>query len=194
MTLRSESLSWAQWGQVGGFVGLWFAWFVYFGVVLVFTGTFERVLDEKSRIVLPKRLRTILEDDWELYLTPGSEGCLELHTNQSLNELADRVRTGSAGISNQRSFSRLFYARAVHCEVDKQGRIRVPSHLAELAEIGTSVCILGVGTHWEIWNQDTWSTYLENNFEAFDQITQETLDGRTDGVSTEPSARIGMPR
>lgn len=143
---------------------------------MVFTGTYQRVLDGKLRVALPKRLRSELPVDTKLFLTPGTDQCLELHTDASLNELALKTSQSSAGSRNIRSFSRLFYARAEQCDVDKQGRIRIPSSLAQIASFAKDVVFVGVGFHWEIWDQQRWQAYLNENQEGFDLLSETTFD------------------
>lgn len=154
---------------------------------MVFTGTYQRALDGKLRVLIPKRLRSELGTDAALYLTPGTDHCLELHTNQSLNELAVRTSQSSADSRDVRSFSRLFYARAQICDIDKQGRIRIPSELAQLANLENDVVFIGVGFHWELWNVELWKGYLSKNDDAFDQIVQTTF-----APSTAPNP-LGSP-
>ena len=143
---------------------------------MVFTGTFQRSLDSKLRVLLPKRLRNSIPDDLPLYLTPGTDHCLELHTDESLHELASKADRSSAGHRNVRSFSRLFYARAEQCDIDKQGRIRIPSSLTQVAELEKDIVFIGVGSHWEIWNQARWDSYLQAHHQEFDKIAESTFD------------------
>jgi MraZ protein len=161
---------------------------------LVFTGTYQRSLDDKLRLVLPKRVRSGLPENVRLFLTPGTDQCLEIHTDNSLRELAKRAQVSSAGSQKVKSFSRLFYARAEECDIDKQSRIRVPSSLAELAEISNEVVLIGVGFHWELWNPTHWESYLEQNRDGFDQVTQTTLDGGAMSETIETTEQVVKPK
>lgn len=154
---------------------------------MVFTGTYQRTLDGKLRVLLPKRLRAAMsgpgtDGGLNLFLTPGTDHCLELHTTQSLNELAIRASQSPAGSKNVRSFSRLFYARAQQCDVDKQGRIRIPLELAGLADLTREIVFIGVGFHWELWNRERWESYLETNDGAFDHLAEVTFDGSLESL------------
>lgn len=142
---------------------------------VVYTGTFQRALDGKLRVLLPKRVRSNLPSNSSLFLTPGTDHCLELHTDESLTELALRASHSTASSRNVRSFSRLFYARAEQCDIDKQGRIRIPSALAKLAELEKEVVFIGVGFHWELWNLGLWESYLRQNDSAFDRLSESTF-------------------
>ena len=169
---------------------------------MVFTGTYRRAMDEKLRVLLPKRLRLAIPEDVNpegailgasLFLTPGTDHCLELHTTQSLNELGNRASASSARSKDVRSFSRLFYARAEQCDIDKQGRIRIPTTLAQLADIDNEVVFIGVGSHWELWNEQLWDSYLNLHRDEFDQIAQTTFDPPLEKHPSDVSGTIEKP-
>lgn len=50
-----------------------------------------------------------------------------------------------------------FFANAVKCEPDKQGRIVIPQRLREYAKLSREVVILGVNDRAEIWSQERWA-------------------------------------
>jgi MraZ protein len=143
---------------------------------MVFTGTYPRSLDGKARFLLPKRLRDEIADLTTLFLTPGTDRCLEIHTQDSLNDLATQASRSAAGSRNIKSFSRLFYAQAEPCDIDGQGRIRIPQTLVDYAVLNKEIVIVGVGFNWEIWNVDQWQLYLETNEDEFDRISQTMFD------------------
>ncbi len=143
---------------------------------MVFTGTYQRTLDEKGRIALPKVLRDELANESSLFSTPGTERCLELHHAKSLNELAARTAKSKTGSQNLKAFSRLFYARAEQCEIDRSGRIRLSPALIEHADLVKEIVIIGVGSNWEVWEQNKWQSYLLENQAEFDRLTQNTFD------------------
>ncbi len=60
--------------------------------------------------------------------------------------------------------------------MDKQGRIRIPSQLAGIADLGKDIVIVGVGFHWEIWDQARWEGYLAQHHQAFDEIAETTFN------------------
>jgi len=71
-----------------------------------------------------------------------------------------------------RDYVRLFYARAQQVEVDRQGRIRVPTELAELTRLGREAMLLGVQDHLELWATDRWRTYLLEKQQHYDEIAE----------------------
>ena len=143
---------------------------------MVFTGTFQRSLDGKARFLLPKRVRAELSESNLLFLTPGTDHCLELHTDESLHTLAERANQSAAGSQNIKSFSRLFYAQAEQCGIDAQGRIRIPKSLTSYAGLEKDIYIVGVGFNWEIWDVANWRSYLQTHEDEFDQVARSTFD------------------
>ena len=69
---------------------------------------------------------------------------------------------------NARAFLRFFVAGATSCELDRQGRILVPSTLREFAGLEKEVVLTGSLTRIEIWSKEKW---LENsNYDDMDSI------------------------
>ena len=147
------------------------------GVCVFCAGTFERSLDGKERILLPKSLRLFLGGGDCLFLTPGTDGCLEIHNETSLRALAKAYENSDAGYPCKTIFSRIFLAQSQRCEIDSHQRIRVAGRLIELVSLVSPVVIVGVGSHWEIWNQPTWNDFLLANQSSFDRHAASVRSG-----------------
>jgi MraZ protein len=149
------------------------------------TGTFERSIDDKLRLALPRPLREGFQvnDGDELYLAPGNEGCVVIYSPSAFEEFARRVSGASPGRSDVRKFLRLFYSRAERVVLDKQSRIRIPERLLENTPENREMVLLGVHDHAEIWVRDIWGAYLKQNLPQFDALTSETLDLPTSSES-----------
>ncbi len=140
--------------------------------MMLLTGTFTRSIDDKLRVAIPKRLRLALECPigGGLFVAPGTDRSLNIYTEEAFGHLADRLAQGSPTGQETRAFTRLFYARAQRVELDGQGRIRIPSQLAELSELGKEAVLLGVQDHLELWPADRWASYLaemQGNYDNF---------------------------
>jgi len=149
---------------------------------MLLTGTFTRAVDDKQRIALPKRLRETLEQVGSqgselppLFLTPGTDSSLALYTEDSLTALARRLADASPTRQDVRAFNRLFYARAERLELDEQGRFRIPPSLAQLANLGKEVVVVGVQDHLEIWDKSKWDAYLASQVSQYDQIAEQAF-------------------
>lgn len=141
---------------------------------MLLTGSFARALDEKLRIAVPKRFRDALTgpECEALYVAPGTDRSLAVYSEESLNRLAERLASVSPTRQDVRAFSRLFYARAQRVEVDSQGRMRIPSDLAELAQLSKEVVLLGVQDHLEIWSAENWRAYLDEKQPRYDDVAE----------------------
>lgn len=142
------------------------------------TGTFERNIDEKLRLAVPKPFKDSfgVKGTDELFLAPGNEGCLSIYSTEGFERFAHRLANVSPGRANVRNFLRLFYARAERVVLDKQSRIRIPDRLMKHAGLQREVVLLGVNDHAEIWNKPTWEQFLTGNTAMYDDLTTEALD------------------
>ncbi|MEZ6130690.1 MAG: division/cell wall cluster transcriptional repressor MraZ [Planctomycetaceae bacterium] len=145
---------------------------------MALTGTYERTIDDKLRLAVPKPLKDGLavKDTDELFLAPGNEGCVSIYSTEGFEQYARRLTNVSPGKANVRKFLRLFYARAERVVMDRQARIRIPERLKSLAHLQRDVVVVGVNDHAEIWDKATWEQFLAGNFEQFDDLTTEALD------------------
>jgi len=142
---------------------------------MVLLGTYERSLDDKLRLALPKRLRELLGAETELVITPGTDGSLALFAPAAFAALAERLASRSPVGQDVRAFSRLLYAQSHSVEIDTQGRIRLPLELARQAELAGDVVLLGVGDHMEIWNKSRWEAYFAHLSPRYDQLAESAL-------------------
>jgi MraZ protein len=141
---------------------------------MLLTGTFSRALDEKLRVAIPKRLRDPLgvPPGGTLYVAPGTDASLALYTEDSFARLADRLAQVSPTRQDVRAFMRLFYARAQRVEIDRQGRVRIPPELAQLAALENDVVLVGVQDHLELWSAQRWQTYLTDRQSHYDEVAE----------------------
>ena len=148
-------------------------------VFMLLTGSYFRTLDEKSRLAIPKRLRDAFgnPDSAIMYLAPGTDGSLALYTEDGFSLLGSQLGQGSPTGQDVQAFSRLFYSQAQLLELDKQGRMRVPTELAQYAGLHKDVVLLGVRDHLEIWDRAKWDEYLAAKQPHYDQIAESAFGG-----------------
>ena len=145
---------------------------------MALTGTYERTMDDKLRLAIPRQLRDGFRevDSEELFLAPGNEGCLSVYTKAGFEAFATKMASVSTGRVQVRNFLRLYYSQAECVQVDKQSRIRIPERLVKMAELKHSVVLIGVHDHVEIWDKERWDSFLSQNGSQFDALTSEALD------------------
>src|SRR4051794_29707592 len=81
-------------------------WCVGSNGLMLLTGSYERSLDEKLRLALPKPLREALRAVKQLVITPGTDGSLSLFPGHAFADLAARLAARSPAGREVRAYSR----------------------------------------------------------------------------------------
>jgi MraZ protein len=147
---------------------------------MLLTGSFNRSLDEKLRIAIPKRLRDAMgcAVGTGLFIAPGTDGSLAIYSEDAFANLAGRLDNVSPTQHDARAFRRLFYGQAQRVELDSQGRIRIPPELSELAALEKDVVLLGVQDHLELWSAACWQAYVAQKQVHYDEIAEAAFAER----------------
>jgi MraZ protein len=165
---------------------------------MLLTGAYNRTLDEKNRLAIPKHLRDAIGFPQKsvIYIAPGTDGSLTLYTEEAFSRLADQLAHGSPTGQDVRAFSRLFYAQAQPAEIDRQGRVRIPPELAQWADIAREIILLGVRDHLEVWSAERWQAYLGEKQARYDEIAEKAFGGSPAPPPAAPTAaaRPAQPR
>ena len=106
-------------------------------------------------MIIPSKFRETLGD--EFVVTKGLDGCLFVFDNTEWTAFEEKLKKlPSLTNPDVRKFIRFFMAGATAVEVDKQGRILIPSVLREFADLDKEVVLVGVGGRIEIWSKERW--------------------------------------
>jgi MraZ protein len=124
-----------------------------------FVGRFEHSLDTKGRVILPAKFRSQFEHGG--YLTQHSEGCLALWTPGEFERQMEVMQERSASGRSDRNRARLWASNSADVEIDRQGRMPIPSHLREFAQLETEVLVHGAIDRVELWNPTAWSERVQ---------------------------------
>lgn len=148
-----------------------------------FLGQFQSSIDDKGRIALPAKLRSVKGAksksllDGELVLTKGLEGCLSLYPQGKWTDIQDRLSTLNFTKKDFRFFGRRFYSSAAVVTPDKAGRILVPQHLIAEASLKKELLIIGVNDYIEFWNPDRYQYYLEQYSASYEEVAERLFSG-----------------
>jgi MraZ protein len=157
--------------------------------MMLFTGSYQRALDDKQRLPLPKPVRDALEAGARLYLTPGLDGCLALYPEAAFASLGDRLAATSPASREVRDYSRLFYSQAACVVPDGQWRFRIPAELTKWAGLDGEVMIVGVRDHLEIWSIPKWHQYVARCDPQYDQLAEVAFVTAASGRPLPPGER-----
>ena len=103
----------------------------------MFNGEHNHTVDPKGRLIIPSKFREELGEQFKM--TRGLDGCLFLFPMSEWHIHEEKLKKLPLADKNARKFSRFFTAGATTCEIDKQGRVLVPSTLREFAKIEKEV-------------------------------------------------------
>ena len=141
----------------------------------IFLGTHTPLLDDKGRLILPARFRDELAGG--VVITKGQERCLYVFTTNEFNRIASQLHEQPVTHKAARAYSRVFFASA-HDEIpDKQGRVTIPAHLRDYASLDRELVVIGASSRVEIWDRQSWETYLADSEDAFAGIEEGVLPG-----------------
>lgn len=120
------------------------------------TGKYRHTIDAKGRLFLPAKLREELGVSF--HLAVGIGDCLAIYPQSTWARFIEKI---SALPMSQSKAMRTFFANAIKCEVDAQGRIVVPPELRNYANLDKDVVIVGVNDRAEIWSARAWDSQEE---------------------------------
>jgi MraZ protein len=120
-----------------------------------FVGRYEHSLDDKGRVILPAKFRAQFERGG--YLTQHSEGCLALWTLGEFERQMESMQQRAAAGKSDRNRARLWASNSAEVEVDRQGRMAIPSHLRAFAALEGEVLVHGAIDRVELWNAPAWA-------------------------------------
>lgn len=123
----------------------------------MFIGEYNATIDEKGRISIPSKFRNNLKS--KVVITKGLDESLFLYTEEEWLKLAEKLASLPIATANTRAFSRMMLAGAMDCELDKQGRVILPSYLKEFAKMQKKIVFAGLFNRIEIWSEELWNEY-----------------------------------
>ena len=140
----------------------------------MFIGEYNHTIDTKGRLIVPSKFREALGD--EFVVTKGLDGCLFVYPMEEWTAFTDKLKDLPLTKKDARQFSRFFLAGAASCEVDKQGRILIPSVLREFAGLEKDAVLVGVSSRIEIWSSSNWEKISAVDIEDMDNIAEHMED------------------
>ncbi len=137
----------------------------------MFIGEYEHSLDAKGRVIMPAKLREGLGE--KFIVTKGLDGCLFVYSLEEWKNFETKLNTLPLTNKDARNFVRTFFAGAIECEIDKQGRFLISNNLRQYAKLEKDLIIIGASTRVEIWNKETWNTYSNQEYETSEEIAEK---------------------
>ena len=135
-----------------------------------FSGTYRHTMDAKHRVTIPSRWRSGEQD--QIYLMPSpTNNYLYALSPAEFHKVNDKLHNDPRiSASDRRQFARAYFSRALHCVIDRQGRLLLPDELCRLAGLVNDVLLVGTFDRFEVWAPDRWNQAIEEESNTFQQV------------------------
>lgn len=140
----------------------------------MFIGQYNNKMDSKGRISVPVKFREEL--GIKFIVTRGLDSCLFGYSLEEWEKVEKKIKSLPITKKNARTFQRFFFSGATEVEIDKQGRINLPSVLIEHANLTKECVINGLSNRIEIWDRDSWNNMLNDSEDEIEEISEELED------------------
>jgi MraZ protein len=129
----------------------------------VFQGATQLNLDAKGRMAIPTRAREplTLGGTVKLVLTAHPDGCLLLYPYPAWEPIRQKVMAFPSLDRQASLWKRLLVGFAEEIDPDAAGRLLISPELRDFARITREVMFVGQGSHFEIWDLESWNQQLE---------------------------------
>ena len=155
--------------------------------MLLLTGEYQHIIDEKSRVLISNKLRNQIDADEHgsnFYLVLGANGILCLYPEKYFEQIVLAVAPQTTAPDEAVAFERLSFALASKVELDNQGRLLLNEKLRKRAGLKDNITLVGIRDHIELWNSDNWEQYLADNMAQYQkqmaQARQSVLQKQTE--------------
>ena len=136
----------------------------------MFFGSFAHTLDEKGRLMIPRKMRDEL--GYKVYIMQGLDGCLSVYTESAYQKLTEEFSKLSFNQHKNRDYLRIQFASTHEMDVDKLGRVQIPTALLNKYGLSREVIVLGIGDHIEVWDQKKYEEYEASVKDEFENIAE----------------------
>jgi len=120
---------------------------------------------------MPAKFREGLGE--KFVVTKSLEGCLLAYSLEEWTNFENKLKALPTTDKDINKFIRIFFAGAIECEIDKQGRFLISNKLKEYAELEKDVTIIGVSSKVEIWSKQKWEKYNSAENISEDEIAEK---------------------
>ena len=138
--------------------------------MLLLTGEYQHVVDNKSRVLISNKLRTQINVDEHgsnFYLVLGANGILCLYPEKYFEQIALAVAPGTTAPDEAVVFVRISFAMSSKVELDGQGRLLLNEILRKRAGLKDHITLIGVRDHIELWNTESWEQYISDHMAQY---------------------------
>ncbi|MEM8934799.1 MAG: division/cell wall cluster transcriptional repressor MraZ [Pseudomonadota bacterium] len=138
------------------------------GAETLFYGSFTNKIDAKGRLATPALFRRVLDLERvnAIYCIPSTdEKCIDCGGVDYIETLMASIAALDPYSKERRSLERSIASRTCVVALDKEGRVVLPQHLRDYANLNGEALFAGVGGSFQIWNPDAYNRVLVEDTE-----------------------------
>lgn len=142
-----------------------------------FKGQSEYSVDGKGRVAVPAKMRSAMNPEAKntVVMTRGLEKCIFLYPMDRWQQIEEDISTRNSYSASTRRFTRLLMRWAEEVTFDSQGRIKLSKPLMQFAGVSGKALILGALDRIEIWDPQTFDTYLDDEGDDYESLAEEVM-------------------
>jgi MraZ protein len=136
-------------------------------------GHVHHILDAKGRVAVPQsyRIEIQAEDQRPPILTALlDKPALGLYAHNHWQQIEERLESMSQVQPEIQAVRRMLVSTAIEAPIDAQGRIFVPPHLREHADLERDVTFAGLGARIELWRKERYEGEIRATRERAHEI------------------------
>jgi len=161
---------------------------------MIFTGTYDLMIDPKNRLSIPASIRASMDPDKDgtrFYLVPGSpKSTLSLYADRYFERYAEQYHASLDPNEDREKFEQVFYSMATLLDIDKQGRVVLPQWILDRVDLGKQVTMTGSRDHLVIWKRAEFQAFMNQNWDRYPDLLRvarlETALRKNGGPTTTP--------
>lgn len=124
-------------------------------------GTEEATIDDKGRILVSKKKRERLGDEFAIAF--GARGCLAAYPKGIWDRMLEEILQYDSINAGREQYTRLLLGQAEDdLKYDAQGRVVVPQKMREAAKLKDKVVLLGCLDRVEIWAREEYDLFQQD--------------------------------
>ncbi len=146
-----------------------------------FYGKYYYTLDNKGRTLIPPQFKSILSSNYSLtlvFVNDEFDNCLCAYPIDEWNFLMEKVKAMPQTLDAVKYYRRRVISSAIECDLDKQGRVLIPSALRQDAKLNNEIVLAGQGNKIEIWDLNEYASVADPS-----KLDEETIKGYKDQLS-----------
>jgi len=140
----------------------------------MFVGQYSHSIDDKSRIVLPSKIRNQLSSP--IYISLDFDHCLAIRNEEQFAVISKSYNSLSDFDSNARRLKKVFFSNTIEAEIDKQGRVVISKELLNKVGIIKDVVIIVAFDHVKVFSKEIYEKSELDDENSYEELASHFVN------------------